>query len=236
MTAPQKPLANDLDALKRAETAAGHVMAARNAARKGEKERAKVLLKDAFAASPGDLAGLELLGDIYLEDGETEQALQLFERALKVHPHHAPFEEKLAMCRLDLAEIEADKLARQMRLTDGFEGKIFERSPGKAIGLSLVLPGAGQFYNEENELGIAYLAAGLISFFAWVYPFREALARWPKSQIFSLGGLIGSMNGMESMMFYVGSAIYTLVYLASIVAAGKSAQRYAEERRISLGL
>jgi tetratricopeptide (TPR) repeat protein len=114
MTHPRPSPAPDLDALRRAEAAGAHVMAARNALRKGERNRAKELVKAAFAENPGDIAAVEFLGDLFLEEGETQQALQLFERAHTAHPSYAPFEEKLAICRLDLAEIESDKTRAEL--------------------------------------------------------------------------------------------------------------------------
>ncbi len=236
MTPPSKPLAPDLDALRRAEAAGAHVMAARNALRKGERERARELVKAAFAENPGDIAAVEFLGDLFLEEGETQQALQLFERAHQAHPNYAPFEEKLAICRLDLAEIESDKLARQLVLTQGDGDKDVELSPAKAVTLSLFVPGAGQFYNDENELGVAYLAAGAISCLAWFYPLITALTRLPKGQRLDFGAALGSMSGLEATLFYLGSAIWSLVYIASALAANASAKRFNRARRASLGL
>ncbi|MBW3637342.1 MAG: tetratricopeptide repeat protein [Armatimonadetes bacterium] len=236
MTQPRPSPTSDLDALRRAEVAGAHVMAARNALRKGERERARELIKAAFAENPGDIAAIEFLGDLFLEEGETEQALGLFERALRAHPDYAPFEEKLAICRLDLAEIEADKLARQMLLTQGDGDKSLERSPAKAVTLSLCLPGAGQFYNDENESGVAFLAAGIVSCLAWFYPLWTALARLPRGQRLDVGAAISSLSGLEAMFFYLGAAIWIGVYIASVVTANASAQRFNAERRAVLGL
>jgi tetratricopeptide (TPR) repeat protein len=224
--------ANDLEALRRAEAAGAKVMAARNALRKGERNSAKELIKEAFAANPGDIAAIELLGDMFLEEGETEKALGLFERAHQQHPEHIAFEEKLAICRLDLAEMESDRLARQLLLEQGDLGKGDERSSTKAMTLSLLLPGAGQFYNDENEIGTVYMGAGLLSFLAWVQPLLTALSK----QKFNFGNALSSMSGLQAPSFYLGIAIWTVVYVASVVAAGNSAKRYNEQRRGILGL
>lgn len=207
-------------------------MAARNALRKGERNRAKELIKEAFAANPGDIAAIELLGDMFLEEGETEKALGLFERAHQAHPEYVAFEEKMAICRLDLAEMENDRLARQLLLEQGDTGKGDERSPTKAMTLSLLLPGAGQFYNDENEKGIAYLVGGLVSFLAWVYPLLSVLPR----QKFDFGGAMRAMSGLQAGSFYLGITIWSGLYVASLVGAGASAKRYNEERRALLGL
>lgn len=229
-------LHNDLESLKRSEAAAGRVMAARNALRKGERERAKVLIKEAFAENPGDLAALDFLGDMLLEDGETEQALRLFERALKAHPGNANFEEKLAICRLDLAEIEADKQMRHNLILGEENSKIFERSLAKSITLSLLLPGAGQFYNDENEKGAAYLAAGVVSSIAWFYPLWNSLSRLPTAQRLDFSTAIHSMIGIEPVLFYIGATVWSGVYAASLIGAMTSTKSYNEARRVALGL
>lgn len=221
----------DLEALRRAEEAGAAIMAARNALRKGERARARDLIKDAFAANPGDIAAIDLLGDMYLEEGETEQALNLYERALKAHPGNANFEEKLAICRLDLAEMEADRIAKQTVLEFGDQDKVFERSPAKAMTLSMMLPGAGQFYNEENEKGAAYMASGVLTFIAWSYPLMGAL----KGR-FDVLGAIHSLSGIQSFLFYVGATVWAGIYAASITGAISSAKRFNEGRRGSLGI
>ncbi len=236
MTEPRPSPTSDLDALRRAEAAGAHVMAARNALRKGERERARELVKAAFAENPGDIAAIEFLGDLFLEEGETEQALGLFERALRAHPNYAPFEEKLAICRLDLAEIENDKLARELLLTQGDIDKGLELSPAKAVTLSLCLPGAGQFYNDENERGGAFLAAGVVSCLAWFYPLWTALSRLPKGQRLDVGAALSSMSGLQATFFYLGTAIWLGVYIASAVTASASAKRFNAGRRAVLGL
>ncbi len=236
MTESKNSSALDLESLKKSEAAAGCVMAARNALRKGERERAKALVKEAFSHQPGDIAALDFLGDMLLEEGETEQALRLFERAFKAHPNHAPFEEKLAMCRLDMAEIEADKSLRFHPILGDEGSKIFERSLAKALTLSLILPGAGQFYNDENEKGTAYLVAGIVSSIASFYPLWSALSRLPTAQRLDFGAAIRSMSGLESVLFYLGSTAWSGVYAASLVGAVASVKAYNERRRALLGL
>jgi tetratricopeptide (TPR) repeat protein len=224
--------AKGLEDLRRAEAAGAHVMAARNALRKGERPRAKELIKEAFAANPGDISAVELLGDMLLEEGETEQALKLFERALKMHPAHIEFEEKLAICRIDLAEMESDKLVKHKVLEFGDQNKIFDRSSTKAMTLSMLLPGAGQFYNEENEKGTGYLVAGIVTFLAWFFPLMGALSKTKMDFMAALH----TLSGFNSVLFYVGCTAYTGIYAASIVGAAASAKRYNQARRASLGL
>ena len=172
--------AHELNSLAAQEEANKHLMAARMRVRKGEREEAYTEIKRAFAAHPGDRNAIEMLGDLYLEDGETEKALTLYQRALKAHPSYAPFEEKIAICRLDLAEIEADRAAKNsgdplaLLQAQAEMNQVYERVPHKAVSLSLFLPGAGQFYNDEIEKGTMFLGGALVSFIGWFLPDVDA--------------------------------------------------------------
>ena len=234
--------AADLNGLAAQEEATKHLMAARMRVRKGEREEAYNEIKRAFAAHPGDCAAIEMLGDLYLEDGETEKALTLYERALKAHPAYVPFEEKLAICRLDLAEMEADRAAKNSGdplalLQSQMENDaIYERVPHKAVSLSLFLPGAGQFYNDEVEKGAAFLGAGLLSFIGWFYPMWTEASKLPTSQRFDFGTAIGHLSGGWSVLFWLMLLVWLAVYVASMVDAGRVAAFFNESRRRALGL
>ena len=231
---------NDMNSLAAQEEATKHLMAARMRVRKGEREEAYNEIKRAFAAHPGDRAAIEMLGDLYLEDGETEKALTLYKRALKAHAGYAPFEEKLAICRLDLAEMEADRTAKAgsdpLALLQADMSQIYERVPHKAVSLSLFLPGAGQFYNDEVEKGAAFVGASLISFVAWFYPMWTEASKLPTSQRFDFGTAIGALRGGWSLLFWLALLTWILVYVASMMDAGKVAAAFNESRRKALGL
>lgn len=235
-TQPKKGRADHLEALRRQEQAGTHVMAARNARRKGEKERALAELKQAFAAHPGDETAIELLGDIYLEDGETEKAFGLYRRALEVHPGHPKFEEMLAICKLDLEEMEADRLAANLNISLEPIGKFEDRDPVKALTLSAFLPGAGQFYNEDNEKGAAFLALTLLSCLGWFYPIWTALAALPRSQRLNVGAALASLSSFWTLLFWLCLALWLLTYIASLADAALSASRHNQRLRRERGL
>ncbi len=232
----------DLNGLAAQEEATKHLMAARMRVRKGEREEAYNEIKRAFAAHPGDRAAIEMLGDLYLEDGETEKALTLYERALKAHAGYVPFEEKLAICRLDLAEMEADRAAKNSGdplalLQSQMEmDAIYERVPHKAVSLSLFLPGAGQFYNDEVEKGVAFLGAGILSFVGWFWPMLSQSSQLPKAQKFDFLASISSLSGAWNIVFWLSLLLWLAVYIASMVDAGRSAAQFNETRRRALGL
>jgi tetratricopeptide (TPR) repeat protein len=232
--------ANDLkaeyEARRLAEKAGAFVLAARRALQSGQREEAKAQLKHAFAANPGDAASIDVLGDIYLEEGETQKALELFEKAFQRYPKHVSFEEKAAICRLDLAEMEADKTMPKLLLESGDRGKIFERSPQKAVSLSLFLPGAGQFYNDENEKGAAFTGAAIVSTLCWFYPLWSQLSSQTGRSRLDFGMAMSNLSGLGSFAFKLGILVWIGVYIASMVDAGRTASKLNQARRRALGL
>src|SRR5947207_5666523 len=82
------------------------VMLARSALRKGDNDEGRRRLMQALALDPSDCAAIELLGDLYMAEGEQEKAVRVFTKGLSFHPHYRPFEEKMALCYLDLDEMK----------------------------------------------------------------------------------------------------------------------------------
>jgi tetratricopeptide (TPR) repeat protein len=166
--------ANDIETMRRQEQAGTLVMQARSALRRGKRDEAKELLKQAFALHPTDTGAFETLADIFFEEGEQPKAIQVLERGLKYHPGHKAFEERLALAHLDLAEMERDRILREQFATQGKVDLGEVKKPGHAALLSFFLPGAGQFYNEEMERAAAFFVAAIGSFCAWFIPMRGA--------------------------------------------------------------
>lgn len=231
-TSRQNELKEQYELQRRSEKAGAFVLAARRALQKGEREEAKSQLKGAFSANPGDEKAIDVLGDIYLAEGETEKALELFEKAFARYPKNASFEERAAICRLDLAEMEADQTVVPLLLETGDKSKVFERSPQKAVSLSVFLPGAGQFYNDENEKGAACLGGYLVSTLCWFYPVMGQF----KPGSGDLGQIISRLAGMNALMFKFGLIVSSIIYIYSLYDAGTVAAKYNRARRKALGL
>jgi len=229
-------LAGKIDGFSGAEQVGSLLIQVRAALRRGESGAAQELLKQLFQLDPGNLEAIELLGDLYLQEGETAKAAELFGRAVKLHPKHPGFEEKLAVSLLDLAEIESDKLARAQVMETGVLDKSEDRSTEKALVLSLFIPGAGQFLNEENEKGTVLAVTGLIAFAGWMYGFLDAISSLPKPQRTDWLLAISDLQGLDAVLFYVLLPLWLAVYAFSAYDAVKSASRYNAERRRVLGL
>ncbi|HEX8834968.1 MAG TPA: tetratricopeptide repeat protein, partial [Abditibacteriaceae bacterium] len=231
--------------MHRLEKAGGLVMAARAALRKGQRDDARAKLQQAFAIAPTDVGALELLGDLFFEEGEQEKAIAVFERGLKFHPRHVAFEEKIAIAKLDLAEMEADKLRRQHVLEHGDTESWQDKNPGVAGFLSLALPGAGQFYNDEYERGATFLGVAVVTFVAWFWPITAAVKRVTAS--FPAGGnrpgfgetvstAFSNMGGVTQFLLWSMILTWIGTYLYSAYDASQLAIRAAEERKRALGI
>ena len=238
------PNASSLSELQREEKAGALVMAARSAGRKGKRDEARAALRQALQLRPTDAGALEVLGDMYLEEGEQEKAIAVFQKGLQHNAKYAAFEEKIALAKLDLAEIEADKIRRQEFLEHGDTEKWRDKNPGLAAALSLVLPGAGQFFVEEYERGAVFLGVAVASFALWYWPLASSMsgvtAALPAGQTMGFGAILSSaltqMNGALKAFIYLMMLVWMAAYFVSAWDAARLALAATEARKRSLGI
>ena len=102
------------------------------------------------------------------------------------------------------------------------------------------VPGAGQFYNEENEKGTAFLAAGILLAIGWLTPVGNSwqeILKGPNSRnALDPGALLAAMSPASSLVFWACFTLWGCVYVASMVDAGRSAARWNYEQRKARGL
>ncbi|HEX8551830.1 MAG TPA: tetratricopeptide repeat protein [Abditibacteriaceae bacterium] len=237
-------LASDLSALQRAEKAGSLVMAARVHSRKGRRDEARAALREALKLMPTDAGALELLGDMFLEEGEQNKAIAVFQKGLEHHPKHLAFEEKIAIAKLDLAEMESDKIRRQLFLEQGDTEKWRDKNPGLAASLSVVLPGAGQFYSDEYERGAVFLGVAIVSFAAWFWPLTSAMARVteaiPSGSQVAMGEVasraFADMGSFGKSFIYLMILVWLLTYVVSAWDAARGVNAAIEARKRGLGI
>lgn len=113
--------------------------------KRGETKKALLTCQQILEAEPDNPTALELLGDIKVEQGELQEALELYKRALKSNPSAGEVEKKIGKVALKIAEEEGR-----------FELKIepIKRFPLIAGFLSLVFAGLGQLYNGDISKGV----------------------------------------------------------------------------------
>ena len=229
------------DATRR-EQAGAMVMAARLALRKGQRNEARGKLQEALAVNPGDIGALEAVGDMLLEDGEHEKAVLLFERALALHPGHVPFEEKMALAHIDLDEMRRDRELREEILQSGEEPILTELRPQRAVGLSILLPGAGHFYIEEEERAYWFLGAWAGAFLGWYIPLQVGwnAVTYKKSYNADLLKLAAAaaakLNGFWQLWLYLMIFAFVAVYVAAALDSWQGVERVKAARKQSLGI
>ncbi|MDQ3814548.1 MAG: hypothetical protein M3347_11430 [Armatimonadota bacterium] len=239
---PEAPKAAAFDPSeeRRGEKVGALMMSARLALRRGRKDEARKLLQQVFVLNPTDVGAFELLGDIFLEEAEQGKAIEVLQRGLKHHPGHRSLEEKLALAHVDLAEMEHDRIEREQLLEHGDRDKWLDLQPNKAFGLSLLLPGAGQVYVDNNERAAAFFIAAIGFFCAWFIPFTTAL------KAARLAGKTNLIDGISYVFAKIGPpatlmlcllfAAWIATYFVAAFDAMRSAEYANAERRHRLGL
>jgi tetratricopeptide (TPR) repeat protein len=226
-------LRDELDAQMQSEKAGALVMAARSAHRKGEKDKARELLRQAFLIDANDCGGLELLGDLFMEDAEQEKALKIFERGLQHHPGHRAFEEKIGLCHVDLAEMRRDRDRRAQILEQGGIEKWMLLSAPRAFALSALLPGAGQAYIGQTRRGLSLLGIAVFTFLAWAIPLYFGLSS-ASAQGKGWGRFTAALHNMSApglLWFWLMVAAWVAVYTYAALDAMTQAEKINELRK-----
>ena len=230
---------DELDAQLQSEKAGALVMSARSAHRKGDKTKARELLRQAFLIDANDCGGLELLGDLFMEDAEQEKALKIFERGRALHPKHRAFEEKIGLCHVDLAEMRRDRDRRAQILEQGGIEKWMFLSAPRAFGLSAILPGAGQAYIGQSRRAMMMLGIAVFTFLAWAIPLYFGLKRAAENSGARgvkalLGGFREALSGMSSfglLWFWLMVAAWVAIYIYAALDAMTQAEKINELRK-----
>ena len=181
---------------------------------------AETLCREALALDPEDPIGQELLADLLREKGSIDEALELYQKAFEKQPHKGTLEEKIARLILEKAEEERGRIEAELLLHSPREKGRRKRSVTLAMLLSLLCPGAGQFFNGQYVKGWICLVAGLVALFLGV------------PELFKLVFLIagGSLergaappNQFLATLGVMGVLVYLYSLLDASAQAGKSA-------------
>ena len=200
---PQAPTLS-VEELRRREQADAVVVLARRAFVRGDMDAAREQIKQAYAIDKTNAAALELIGDIYLAEAEQEKAIQAFRRGAELHPGNAVFEEKIALALLDIDEEKRDHDIAALLLQNPDSLRWAERKPGLAASLSLLVPGAGQAYNDEPERGALFFGGAVLLFGGWYWIFDSATSGLPGRQVMARSGdALAQMGGLAKLGFWV---------------------------------
>ena len=223
--------------IKREEQVAAIAMKARLDLRRGQRDKARAEIAQALALNPNDQGALELMGDVFLEEGEQEKAILVFEKGRTLHPNHAPFVEKIRLAKRDLDEMAVDQLTQKFAPPADLLTEEWDVKPGRAAMLSLLLPGGGQFYLEQNERGAIYLGLAFLSLCGWALPLRSAMShagaavKATGSVLSGWSSAVSSMSGGTQLLFWVMSTLFSVLYLVSAWDAYTTVARRQTARR-----
>jgi len=141
--------------------------------RRGNKQAASDLLKQATEVAPGASQVIEALGDDYAERRQYTAAKEAYQNAHRADPVNLGIERKLA--RLSMAGIADLSIEDQLRL--GSLDSPFMRqdeslaSPKVAVMLSFMMPGVGQLVTGQTKKGLfilgLFLASSIVFILLW---------------------------------------------------------------------
>jgi TM2 domain-containing membrane protein YozV len=164
--------------------------------------------REALLLTPKDAAALELLGDLYQGVAQVNQALAAYKRATEADPKRAASERKYA-----------DLLMRQQNWGSGTDPEAVPKNGLVASLLSLVVPGAGQFYNGETGKGLFFVLGTLVSLF---------LIFW------SPWGLNSKQKGISTTLIAT-LIFFGVLYIMAVADANMTARGVKSRRRPRTG-
>ena len=198
---------------------------------KGQRQEALQLAQQALSLDEGSAEAHELAGDLLLELGRGELALESYRRARELNTSRTALEDKVARAAL----ARAARLRAATRSEELLSGRarpgVQVRKPGYAAAMSAVVPGLGQLYNGEAGKGFLLLALFMAFFWLTGMSLRAQLALGPISAQGSLYGPRLDLGSMLSALFSGVTAIWMVlllaVYIYAIADAGIRASRSA---------
>ncbi|MBM3457530.1 MAG: hypothetical protein FJX77_03200, partial [Armatimonadetes bacterium] len=138
--------------------------------------------RQALALSPQDALGLELLGDLLLDQEKVEEAEGAYQQALEFAPGKESLETKLARIILERAEGDRSRLTAELLLSTPRPAREGKQQQTVAILLSLICAGGGQLVLGEHWKGGILLAFWLLSLLGAADAFKL---------------LVGGMGGLD---------------------------------------
>jgi len=181
---------------------------------------AEDLCKKALELVPDDAMALEMLGDMLVERGKYEDALDAFRRAAATTIRPEVIETKVARTVLRQAEEDRERLEAQLFLSGAGAPTKERQNRSTAVLLSLICPGGGQLFKGQMVKGAILLAVTALSAFGW----PDCL-----KLLFTVFG--GSRGGEDPNGFLVVLGLVGLaVYIYSLMDAPTSTGRFSRSR------
>ncbi len=180
---------------------------------RGELNEAEATVRLALLREPTDLFAQEFLGDLLTQKGEVQAAEEVYRAVLRADPTRGKVEDKLARLVLKSTPVPTYGTAGAALRSD--------RKPYTVAVLSLVFPGAGQYYLGDKVKGILFSGIAALMLFAMVPAFMSVVKPISSAYSSALSGdstggtlAIPSMSGLAQ-----GAILLSLFTLLQVVAA-----------------
>lgn len=185
---------------------------------RGQWRDAETSCRNALVISPNDVGANDMLVDILIELGKTDDAITQVKAAMALTPGNAKLETKYAKLVLEKGELNyqtalaQDMLEHPHKYTGGYA-----RKPWLAVLLAMVFPGLGQLYNQELvKAGIlASTFIVLMLFYVFFQP------KYPSS-ISSMNDFIRMTNPVVMVLGIICLAAYVYGIVDALVVSGKN--------------
>lgn len=179
---------------------------------------AEALCRQALELAPEDPMGIEMMGDLQVEKGNLQTALEHYRKAFEAQPGKAILEEKIGRTVLSIAEEEQERAEAQLLLNSPNRKSERKRNATVATLLSLLCPGIGQLFLGQQVKGGILLAVGLLSiWFGGADLFKLLVvasgAALPRGE---------SVNSFLAMLGILGLLVWLYSLLDASAQAGKS--------------
>ena len=145
-----------------AEEAEKLLRAAHVARLRGDRPAAEDRVRQALQMKPDDPEAHAILGEMLLESGEAQAAIDELKRAMELKPGVVRYEAGYAKATLAVAEAERKK-AMALSLATGARAPQSARNPTLATLASLFIPGGGQLYNGQLGKAVFFLLLVLVT-------------------------------------------------------------------------
>jgi tetratricopeptide (TPR) repeat protein len=186
---------------------------------RGQRQEALELAQQAVSIDDASWEAHELIGDLLVELGREELALESYRRARALNASRRALEDKLARAALARAARQRAASMSEALLSGKGRPSSLVRKPGYAALASAIAPGLGQVYNGEVAKGFVLLVLFLISFFLTGASLRAQTALGPLSPQGSLYGPRVDLGSLLAGLFSGVSALWVILLLVVWVYA-----------------
>ncbi len=179
---------------------------------KGQRAEALQLTQQAIALDEKGWEAHELAGDLQLEAGRGDFALDSYRKAHELNPSRTALEDKIARAALARAA-RLQTVEMSQALLSGRIKPSTPRKSGFAALMSMIVPGLGQLYNGEAIKGFVLVALWVACFALMGMSLKSQIVVGPASSQGSLYGPSVDLGSIASAMFSGLTAIWSILTL-----------------------